>query len=227
MRKVLLALLFTCLANAATAQLVVGGCIGYENKSTGYTMQGLEGYDGTLTKGSLLTVSTRVGLALGQYFEIGVKPNASLTMYIYQTGTYSDDTKEWKMYTKLNKDWLVHSIAPYTRVGILHWGDLSINAELTADLAWSRGDEDEETLATTDYPLWSLLLTPVVCYRFGERLSLDLNFNMLTVGYSGQTKNMRLIHTYQEDSTVDPTEFGVSASASRGTLISLGLAWKL
>ena len=98
---------------------------------------------------------------------------------------------------------------------------------MTADLAWSRGDEDEETLATTDYPLWSLLLTPVVCYRFGERLSLDLNFNMLTVGYSGQTKNMRLIHTYQEDSTVDPTEFGVSASASRGTLISLGLAWKL
>ena len=212
---------------SAQAQLVVGGCIGYENKSTGYTTQGIEGSDGTLTKGSLVTVSARVGLALGNYFEIGVKPNASLSLYIYQTGTYSDDTKEWKMYSKFHKDWLMHSIAPYARVGILHWGDFSVNAEVTADLAWNSSDGDTAVAPDMESTRWSLLLTPVASYRFGEHLSLDLYFNLLTVGYSGQTKNMRLIHTYQEDNTVDPAEFGVSASASRGTLLSLGIARKL
>ena len=227
MKRIILIISLLCMAHAASAQLVVGGCIGYENKTSGYTTQGLESSDGSLAKGGLLTVSARVGFALGDYAELGVKPNASFSMYICQTGTYSDDSKRWELITKFNKDWLMHSIAPYARLRVLHLGDLSLNAELTADLAWDNGGDDTLAAADTHYPLWSILLTPVVCYRMGDHLSLDLYFNMLTVGYSGQMKQVRLVHTYQEDGSVDPTEFGVSPSASRGTLLSLGLSWRL
>ena len=225
MKKVLLVLLALCAASAASAQLVVGGLVGYEPKSTGYTTQGLDGSDGVLTQGNYFALTTRVGFAFGNAVEVGIKPNASLSLYIYQTGTYSDDTKKWEMLTKFNKDWLMHSLAPYARLRLLHIGSLSLVADVTGDLAWSR-DDGTPAAEDTEYPLWGILVTPVASCMLGDHLSIDLSLNMLTVGYSGQTKEMKLIHTYQEATGVDPTEFGVSAAASRGTLISAGIAWK-
>lgn len=226
MKKILLLVLSSYfLVFPASAQLVVGGLVGYEPRSTGYTTQGVEGSDGVITQGKYFALTTRVGFAFGNAIEVGIKPNASFSLYIYQTGTYSDDTKKWEMLTKFNKDWLMHSLAPYARLRLLHIGGLALVADVTGDLAWSR-DDGAPAAEDTEYPLWGILVTPVASCSLGDHLSIDLSFNMFTVGYSGQTKDLKLIHAYQEDTGVDPTEFGVSAAASRGTLLSAGIAWR-
>lgn len=225
MKKALFLLVALTAASAASAQLVVGGLIGFEHKTSGYTTQGFEEEGGTLTNGNYFFLSARVGFAFGNYFELGVKPNADFSLYIYQTGTYSDDTKKWEALTKFHKDWFAHSVAPYARLKLLHFGSLSLIADVTADLAWER--DDIAMPADASYPLWSILLTPVANLALGDHFSFDVYLNMLTLGYSGQSKAFKLIHTYQEAGTVDPMEFGVSASASRGTLVSAGLSWKL
>lgn len=226
MKKTLLIALLLGAATLAEAQIVVGGCIAYEHKTTGYGTQHMEGSTGTLTTGNLFTLSTRLGFALSDFAEIGIKPNASFSVYVYQTGAYEDDTKTWAAITELKKDMLVHSIAPYTRLRLLHTGDFSINAEFTADLNWGReGDSLEFT--SEEYPLWGILLTPVASYRMGNHLSVDLYFNMLTIGYVGLPKEVRMVHAFREEEIANPTEFGISSAASKSTLLSLGFAWRI
>lgn len=237
MRRVMLILLALVLSPIAKGQLLVSGDVGYEHITTGYTQRGLEAYNGNLPNGHLFTVSARVGYGFGDKVEIGVKPSITWSLYVYKTGDYSDNTKRWEALSQLKKDWLLYSIAPYVRLRILHFGDLSVCAEMTADIAWGKGSEETTEYSATygnevvmntdaDYRRWALLLAPVVNYRLGQHWSVDLYLNMLTLGYSNTLEKVSLINSDKEDHATTTSAFGVSVAANRGTLLSVGFAYR-
>ena len=218
-------------------QLLLSGNVGYQHKSSGYTYRGMEAYDGTLPEGDLFTVSARLGLALGKRLELGIKPGVTWSLYLYQTGQYSDDTKKWEMLSQLKKDMLLCSVAPYVRIRVLGLGDLSLCAELTADISWGKGSTETTEYESntgadvvmnrdTSIHRWGLLLTPVVNYNISDCWSVELYLNMLTLGYSNTHESVSLINSENEDYATSTSEFGVSVAADRGTLLSVGLTYK-
>lgn len=237
MRRLLLIVLTLTLSHAAMGQLLLSGSVGYEHKSSGYTQRSIEAYDGTLPEGDLFTVSACVGFGIGDRVEVGIKPSATWSLYIYKTGEYSDKTKKWEMLSQLKKDWLLYSVAPYFRLRVLHIGDLSLCAELTADISWGEGSSETTEYSANDgseivmnidtnYRRWGILLAPVVNYRFNDHWSVNLYLNMLTLGYSSTREEIKLINSDKEDHATTTSDFGVSVAADKGTLLSVGLTYK-
>lgn len=200
MKKILLSLAMLLVAHVASAQFVVGGqfgCAGYSGGETVFYES-----DGVTTEYTVpddtefgFLFAPKVGYQLSEKMQLGVTLNFThqrMNMYgMFNDYLYRDPEFEGVWLVKENS----LSIAPYLRYDLFNWGKLSAFVEAQAlfgfvfkPTMYIRTVGTNPVVDTTfkvDSKTFDFgfVVVPGLNYKFNERLSMDLYFDLVSLGY--------------------------------------------
>lgn len=239
MKKLLLGLAVMCAALVSQAQITLSGTLGFSSDDYSYRRDGMQGYDASLPEGYTFTIAPAVGYRLTEELEAGVRLEGEYAPYVFTDGFYNPVSKAYEESQVEERTTTMLGGGAYLRYRAVSWGSFSLIAELSA--RYRKGGVRScttEYAASSGWPLEfrqreaqsqvDVMLTPILNYAITEHLSVDLNLNLMALGYH----RLRSLKYGVEDSsgnadllsvlTTDHYDLMFSSATNRGFGLGLG-----
>lgn len=195
-KKSLFCLFFLTSLVFTNAQVTIGTDLCYGKSGYTFFKQGIFSYNSELPKGSHFEVAPKIGFGITDNIVIGVVLGYSTSTYSYSEGIFNVDNQIWNLSAQLKQEMSLFHAGGFFRYKVHEFGNLSINAEVSATYSKGLGKNHRIEYAANQYneamdfcnditeDIIQFQVVPLFIYDFGNHFSMDLYLNFASLVYT-------------------------------------------
>lgn len=241
MKKILLVLAVLMYSLPMTAQVFVGGNVGFDYS----TYSRKEGFDPMLPQGMALRISPQVGYAFSPGLKAGVVLTFANQKYTYSDGFFDTRREQWSKNRQTERNLMTVGGGLFVRMGFIDYRDFTLGVEVAASYAFGFGTiRDTQYYSTDNFPVLfeskahtrqiEAKVTPVASYRLSDHFAADVYFDVLSVILTHsiedryKTREVYWWSTDDEpvlDNTTSTTNLHLGVNSLTSRLVSIGFSY--